>query len=253
VFVSVAVWWLLLALPVLGTRAASSPVPTTTTPAAPASLWKACTAAVRQLRSTFSQIRQHKAAFAVLLAYMFYNTGVGAVITIATLFGKAELNLPTGTLVGCVLMIQFIGVPAALAFIRLGAWIGTRGAILSGLGVYALTLLLAFRMTTAAEFWLLGVLVGLVQGGTQALSRSLYGRLIPTERSAEFFGFFSVFSKVGGFAGPLLYGLVRDATGSSRLGVLSLLVFFVAGGLVLWAAPLGRAQDSPGSGKAGGG
>ena len=109
----------------------------------------------------------------------------------------------------------------------------TRGAIFLGLAVYVGVVIFAYFMTTATEFWMLGVLVGLVQGGTQALSRSLYGSMIPPGHSAEFFGFFSIFNKVGSVAGPLVFALVKDVTGSSRLAILFLVSFFVLGAAVL--------------------
>jgi UMF1 family MFS transporter len=170
---------------------------------------------------------------APLLAFLLYNSGVGTVIIIAAAYGRQELGLSQETLIGCILVIQFLGLPATLAYIALGRKVGTRASILIGLGVYMAVVVYAMQIETATEFWILGILVGLVQGGIQAMSRSLYGAVIPQGMSAEFFGFFSVFNKIGPFFGPLLFAGVKDATGSSRLAILFLITFFVLGFLVL--------------------
>ena len=153
------------------------------------------------------------------MAFILYNTGIGTFIIVAAVFGKDELGLSTGTLTGCFLMIQFVGFPAAFVFIALARKLGTRGAIFVGLAAYIGVVVFALFAQTATHFWVMGFLVALVQGGTQALSRSLYGSMIPPGRSGEFFGFFSIFAKVGSFMGPLCFALARDITGSTRAAV----------------------------------
>ncbi len=230
VFVTVGLWWALFSLQVLlavRERDAQGS-------GGRAGWYRGCiTGGFRRLGRTLASVRQYRQLARMLLAFILYNTGIGTVIVVAVVYGKAELGLKTETLIGCVLMIQLVGFPAAFAFIAVARRLGARNSILAGLAVYVGVVVFAFFMTSATQFWVLGVLVALVQGGTQALSRSLYGSMIPAGRSAEFFGFFSVFNKIGSFAGPLCFGIVRDVTDSSRLGVLFVTVFFVAGALVL--------------------
>ncbi len=227
VFVTVGLWWGVFSLPVL------LYVHERPHAAGQGSGGAAAVEGLRRLGRTLRQVSRYRQVVRLLVAFIFYNTGIGTVIAVAVIYGKAELALSDGTLIGCVLMIQLVGFPAAFGFMTLARWLGARNAVLLGLAVYVGVVLFAFFMQTAVEFWILGALVALVQGGTQALSRSLYASMIPKDRAAEFFGFFSIFNKVGTFAGPLCFGLVRDATDSSRLAVLFVAVFFVIGGLVL--------------------
>jgi UMF1 family MFS transporter len=171
----------------------------------------------------------------VLLAYILYGTGIGTIITIAASFGKEELKLSNETLVACTLVIQLVGFPTSFAYVALARKIGARNAVFAGLAVYLGVTVFAYFMPSerAGQFWLMGLLIALVQGGTQALTRSLYGSMIPSGHFGEFFGFFSVFSKVGTFMGPLSFSVAHDLTGSARAAVLFLAVFFLAGGAVL--------------------
>ncbi|MCP4248793.1 MAG: MFS transporter [bacterium] len=227
VFLTVGLWWVLFSIPIL-TRVPEPDMgltsPGTRNPIA---------GGFARLLATLRKVRQYRQLVRLLVAFILYNTGIGTVIFVAVVYGRDELELEAGTLMGCILMIQFVGFPASFGFIALARKLGTRGAIFLGLGVYVGVVVFAYFTTTATQFWVLGVLVGLVQGGTQALSRSLYGSMIPPGHSAEFFGFFSIFNKVGSFAGPLVFGVVKDATGSSRLAILFLASFFVLGAAVL--------------------
>jgi UMF1 family MFS transporter len=148
------------------------------------------------------------------------------------IFG-AEIDIPQGHLIGSILAVQFIGVPCSILFGRLAGWMGTKRAIFLGLGVYTGISLGGYFIQNALHFWILAALVGFVQGGTQALSRSLFGSLIPRSRSAEFYSFYDVSSKFAGIIGPAVFGLVAQLTGSSRLGVVALVIFFLAGGFIL--------------------
>ncbi|MCP4589879.1 MAG: MFS transporter [bacterium] len=227
VFITVGLWWVVFSLPVLCfTREASGA-------RSGARRGNPVVEGWRQLWSTLREIRRYRHLLRLLIAFIFYNTGIGTVITVAALYGKAELGLSDGTLIGCILMIQFVGVPATFGFMAIASRVGARNGIFIGLAVYIVVVVFAFFMSTATEFWILGGLIALVLGGTQALSRSLYGSMIPEGQSAEFFGFFSIFNKVGSFAGPLCFGVVRDLTDSSRLAILFLAVFFVIGLVVL--------------------
>jgi UMF1 family MFS transporter len=224
-FISVAVWWALFTLPLL--RRVPEP-PVDPSAAASASIR---TAAARLLR-TLRELRRYRHAFTMLLAFMLYNDGIGTIIRMATLYGT-QVGIDQGSLIGALLLVQFIGVPSAFLFGAVAGRVGAKPAILASLVLYTVITVLAFRMTTARDFMMLAALVGLVQGGSQALSRSVFASLIPKDRTAEFFGFFSVFEKFAGIFGPLLFAVAVALTQSNRAAILSVIVFFVAGGALL--------------------
>jgi UMF1 family MFS transporter len=168
----------------------------------------------------------------MLVAFLVYNDGIGTIIRMATIYGT-EIGLPRGALIGAILLVQFIGIPFAFAFGWLADRVGAKRAVLGALAVYGVISAIAYGLRTERDFWVLAVLVSMVQGGAQALSRSLYASLVPASRSGEFFGLFSVFNRFGGIMGPLAMAAVTAATGSSRLGIVSVVVFFAAGGFLL--------------------
>jgi len=226
-FVLTAIWWVVFALPLfrrVGEPAATGP--------ANEPFGRALGASVRHLKQTTRDLRAYPQAALLLLAYLIYNDGIGTIIRMAGIFGT-EIGIERGALIGAIVLVQFIGIPCAFLFGAVAQRIGAKTSILIGLGVYALICLLAFRMTTARDFLLLACLVGLVQGGTQALSRSLFARLIPQAQSGEFFGLFGVFDKFAGILGPALFAAIVAATGSSRNALAALVVFFVVGGWLL--------------------
>jgi len=151
----------------------------------------------------------------------------------ATIFGKAELNLGSGHLIGALLLTQFIGFPSAILYGKLTTRTGAKKAILLGIVGYIIIILYAWRMTDAWQFWVLASAVGLLQGGVQAISRSFYSILIPQEKAAEYFGFFAISSKFASILGPLLFAIIGDVTGSTRNSILSIVVFFILGGVLL--------------------
>jgi UMF1 family MFS transporter len=164
-----------------------------------------------------------------LLAFLLYNDGIQTIIAIAAIFASVELGLSTGTILGCYLMIQFLAMPATLLTARLATRFGAKATVMGTLVVFALITVYAATMRSAAEFWVLGLLVALVLGGSQALSRSLYTGLVPQQRSAEFFSFFAISSKFASVFGPLLFAVLIDLTGSNRFAILALAIFFIAG------------------------
>ncbi|EIJ33782.1 MFS transporter [Thiothrix nivea] len=190
----------------------------------------------RQLLDTFRHIRQLRVVGMFLLAYWFYIDGVDTVILMSVDYGKA-LGFADDSLITALLLTQFIAFPAALVFGWLGNRLGAKRGILIALAGYVLITLLAVRMQAAWEFYLLAGMVGLVQGGVQALSRSLYASLIPAEQATEFFGFYNMLGKFAAVLGPLLVGWVGVLTGSPRLGLLAVLVLFALGALLLWRMP----------------
>ena len=228
-FLSVAVWWVVFAIPLF--RRVPEP-PAIAKADAPLDASRAFRASLTQLRDTLRELRGYRHAAIMLLAFLLYNDGIGTIIRMGGLYG-AELGLPSSALIGAFVMVQFVGVPFALLFGRLAGRIGAKKAIFVSLVVYTGISILGYRMTTSWEFFVLAFLIGTVQGGSQALSRSLFASMVPRHKSSEFFAFFSVFEKFAGIFGPAIFAFTIHLTGSSRQAVLSVIVFFVAGGLLL--------------------
>lgn len=231
-FLSVAVWWLVFALPVL--RKVPEPKRTVERDesAASVSTTRAIVTAFTRLSETIRELRGYRQAFLAMLAFTIYNDGIQTIIKMASVYGT-EIGIGQSDLITAILLVQFIGIPFAFAFGALAGKLGTKRSIFLGLLVYTGICIFAYNMKTTREFYILAILVGLVQGGTQALSRSLFARMIPKHKSGEFFGFYSVFEKFGGILGPLLFGIAIGQSGSSRIAILSVIAFFVVGGGVL--------------------
>jgi UMF1 family MFS transporter len=166
------------------------------------------------------------------VAYWLYIDGVDTVIQMAIDYGRA-LHLETGSLITALLITQIVGFPAALLFGKLGEKLGARTGILIGLVVYALACVGGYRMQRVGEFYALAIVIGLVQGGVQSLSRSFFARLIPADKSAEFFGFYNMLGKFAAILGPILMGAVALWTGNPRFGILAIIPLFVFGGALL--------------------
>lgn len=169
-----------------------------------------------------------------LLAFMLYNDGIQTVIHMATIYGKEELKLTTPFLMVTLLVIQVVAVPGALLFSRLAGRIGAKRTVMATLVLWSGIVVYACFITSARAYFVLGMGVGLVLGASQALSRSLYGAMIPEEASAEFYGFYSIFSKFSAIWGPFVFALIRQFAGSSRLSLLALVFFFIAGLVLLF-------------------
>jgi UMF1 family MFS transporter len=184
-----------------------------------------------------------------LIAFLCYNDGIQTVIAMATIYGKEELGLATPALMGTLLMIQFVAVGGAWGFGRLAGKLGAKLALMLSLVVWCGVSVYAFFLVNATQYFILGAVVGLVMGGSQALSRSVFTRLIPKRHSGEFFGYFSVFKRLSSVGGPFFFALVTQLTGSSRLAIVSLLVFFVAGLLLLTRLRLQDNDQDEGSQK----
>ncbi|MCP3140038.1 MFS transporter [Pyxidicoccus xibeiensis] len=226
-FLSVAVWWAAFSVPLF--RRIPEPKPLVNGRDHRLSL----RGTFQQLMETAKGLRQHRQAMLLLVAYLLYSDGIGTIIRLSTLYGT-ELGISRGALIGALLLTQTVGVPCAVLFGKGAARVGAKRALMLALAVYVGVTFLGYFMHTAAHFFALALLVGMVQGGSQALSRSLYAQMVPRDRAAEFFGIFSVFEKVTAVAGPLVFAAAVELTGSSRQGVLSLLFFFGAGAAVLW-------------------
>lgn len=196
--------------------------------------WSCIQIGILQTWDTILHVKKYKNLAIFLLAFMFYNDGIQTVIRMAAIFGKEELKLTNETLLGTLLLVQFIGIGGALLFGSVARTFGTKKILILVLCLWVAILCYAYFMTISLGFWILGVAVGLVLGGSQAISRSFYGVMIPVNKSAEFFGFYSVFEKFSAIWGPFVFGIIRQITGASRLAVLSLIVFFVIGIVLLY-------------------
>ncbi len=169
-----------------------------------------------------------------LIAFMFYNDGIQTVIALGSTYGKDALALTDQFLMMTLLTIQIVAAVGAFLFTMLAGRIGTRNAVLVSIAIWAGVVVYAYTIDSATQYFIMGVIIGIVLGGSQALSRSLYGSMVPTEASAEFYGFYSVFSKFSAIWGPFVFGAAGVITGSSRTGILSLIVFFIVGFVLLY-------------------
>jgi len=179
-----------------------------------------------------------------LLAFMLYNDGIQTVIAMATTYGTVELGLPAWALMLTLLIIQGVATLGAIAFSRLAEFLGTRQTIMVTLVLWTGVVIYAYFIQTITEFFALGMVVGVVLGGSQSLSRSFYSSMIPQGASAEFFGFYTVFSKFSSIWGPLVFAVIRHTVGSSRLAIISLVVFFVAGLALLAFVDEAKAREA---------
>jgi len=236
-FLSVAVWWLVFSIPLF--RRVPEP-PARLEPDEQRGQSPIRMAFVR-LGETFRELRGYRQAFLMLLAFLIYNDGIQTIIKMATAYGT-ELGIDQSALIGAILLVQFVGIPCSFLFGMLAGRIGAKRALFLGLLAYTAISILGFYMKTAAHFYMLAGLVGMVQGGTQALSRSLFASMIPQHKSGEFFGFFSVFEKFAGIFGPLIFAGTIAATGSSRNAILSVIGFFAVGAAILAFVDLNAGQ-----------
>jgi len=180
------------------------------------------------LRHTAQNLRQYRGAWMFLLAYWLYIDGVDTIVRMAVDFGL-NIGLGQGNLITALLMVQFIGFPAALVFGRLGERYGAQRGIWICIWAYVGVTIFAYFMETALQMYILAAVIGLVQGGIQALSRSMFSHLIPQEKSAEFFGFYNVVGKAAAVFGPVMMGTITYLSGNPRLGILSVALLFFAG------------------------
>ena len=196
-------------------------------------------ASLKRLKKTFMELKKYRDLSLGLLAFWIYANGIGTIITMATIYGK-ELNFSDTTLIGTLLMVQILAAPFALLFGWLAKKIGTKKAIYISLVIYSLIAVAGYFLYQEWQFWVLGAAVATVQGGSQALSRSMIGKMMPKSKSAEFYGFFSVFEKFASILGPFIFGVVSRIMNESRLSIASLILFFGVGLYVLTKVNLER-------------
>ena len=222
-FLTVAVWWLVFSIPLFR----NVPEPPRTGDAG-----TAIASGLRSLAKTMREHRTHRMALLFLLAYFFYIDGVHTIIRMAVDYGLS-LGFPADSLIVALLIVQFVGFPAALVFGLVARRVGPKPTLYFGVVVYVAVTIYAYFMTSVIEFYLLAVVIGLVQGGVQAISRSLYARFVPAAQSGEFFGFFNMIGRFAAIIGPTLVAITGLLTGSSRLGILSVIVVLVIGAVLL--------------------
>ena len=226
-FVITAIWWGVFTLPLMrkvnqvhGIEIEPAPIKNS----------------FKRLVKTFKNIKMHKPIFLFLLAYFFYIDGVNTIITMATSYGS-DLGISTTSLLLILLVTQFVAFPCAIIFGKLAEKYTGKRMLLIGVFIYSLICIYAFFIKTTFDFWILAMLVGSSQGGMQAISRSYYAKLIPKNNFNEFFGFYNIFGKFAAIIGPFLVGIVTQLSGKTNFGVLSIIVLFVIGGLLLLKVP----------------
>lgn len=228
-FVITGVWWLAFTIPLVRTyrqRYGKELKPGETFGGEVAKTF-------RGLAETMRRIARNRALLVYMVAFFFYIDGVHTVISMATTYGTS-LGIDSTQLVLALLVTQFVAFPSAIAYGRLAGRFGTLRMIIVAVVAYvAIVLFAAFFLQTAVEFWILAVLVGMFQGGIQALSRSYFGKLIPKDHANEYYGFFDIFGRYASVMGTLLVSVVTALTGDPSLGVLSIGILLVVGLVML--------------------
>lgn len=224
-FVAVALWWAAFSLPLF--RAVPEPPPDHSTRAG-----SAVGVAFSRLGRTCREIRRYRHAFLLFISMLLYQDGIQTVIRMSSVYG-AEVGIEQTSQIAAFVMVQFVGIPCAFLFGALGARFGTKRCIFFAIGVYIVAAGLAYFMTSVVHFFLLAFLVATVLGGSQALSRALFARLIPRDRTSEFFGFYAVSERFATVFGPALFTISVLITGSSRAAILAIIGLFIAGAITL--------------------
>lgn len=223
-FITAAVWWAVFTVPLI--LNVKEPQKTGEVQG------NAVKAGLRELSKTFHSIKRYRQLTKFLIAFLIYNDGIYTIFKMATIYG-AELGLNQNTLIGALLLGLIIGVPSVIFFGWLAKHIGAKKCIYICLFGYALISIGGYFISKPIDFWILGAAVGIVMGGAQALSRSYFGSMVPKAKTAEFFGFYGMSSRLGGFLGPLLFAVVGQITGNSRYSIVAIVIFFIVGAILL--------------------
>ncbi|MEK5061619.1 MULTISPECIES: MFS transporter [unclassified Paenibacillus] len=238
VFLTSGLWWLLFAIPLLrrfplrdkgASRSASR------------SVGQTALHSVKSVANTLLHVKKYPELFKYLIAFWFFNDGISTIISMAAIYG-AEIGIGTTHLITALLITQFVGVPFTFLFGKLAGKIGAKRSLYLSLWFYVVIVIFGFFMESALHFYILAFMVGMVQGGSQSLARSIYSRLVPAHKTSEFFGFMSLSGKVSAALGPAVFGFTAAATGTSRLAILSVLIFFVAGIWMLTRVNLAKGE-----------
>ncbi|HET7580443.1 MAG TPA: MFS transporter [Bacillales bacterium] len=234
-FVTVGIWWFLFTIPLLKnvkepkrSRAVNEKK-------------NYIKISFNRLATTFKEINQYKQLLKFLVAYWLFNDGIGTIIKMATIYGR-DIGIGTTDLIAALVITQFVGIPCTFLFGWLTQKMTAKRALMLALWIYVGIVVLGYFMTTATHFYILAILVGFVQGGAHALSRSIFGRMVPENKNAEFFGFYGISAKFSAVLGPFVFALVGQLTGSSRLGIISVVIFFLAGIFLLRKVDIEKGQ-----------
>jgi UMF1 family MFS transporter len=219
-FLSVAIWWAVFSIPIM--------IFVKEPRVERVGAWSALKAGFHQLNRTFAEVRKLRVVLFFLAGYWFYSDGVNTITRMAVDYGLS-LGFQSRSLIVALLIIQFVAFPASLFFGRLGERIGAKKGIYLAIAVYIVACVGGALMQTETHFYGLAVTIGLVLGGVQLLSRALYARLVPANKSAEFFGFYNMIGKMSSVVGPVLMGWIAVLTGNPRLSIVSVILLFVVG------------------------
>jgi len=222
-FLITAVWWGLFSIPILRNVHQNYFIEPEQNP---------IMNSFKRIGKTFKNIQHYRALFLFLLAYFFYIDGVGTIITMSTAYGS-DLGISSTNLLIILFVTQVVAAPFSILFGRLSEKFSGKKMLYVGITIYIIICIYAFFLKTTLDFWILAMLVATSQGGIQSLSRSFYAKLVPKEKSNEFFGFYNIFGKFASIMGPLLVGLTAQMTGHSNMGVFSLIILFVIGMIIL--------------------
>ncbi|MBP2076687.1 MFS transporter [Oceanobacillus polygoni] len=224
-FVTVGIWWLVFSIPLIKNIREEKKVDVKRDRSYVA-------IGFSRVGNTFKEMKQYKQLLIFLLAFWLYNDGISTIIRMATVYGS-EIGIAQNDLIVALLITQFVGIPFTFFFGWLASVITAKRALNITLFVYLGIVIIGYFMTSALHFYILAIVVGMVQGGAQSLSRSIFGRMVPANKHAEFFGFYGISSKFAAVIGPFVFAFVGQITGNSRLGIVSLIVFFIAGIIIL--------------------
>ena len=224
-FASVGIWWFIFSLPLIRNIKEEKKIK--------AERDKSYLAiGFSRVGNTFREIKQYKQVLIFLLAFWLYNDGISTIMRMATIYG-AEIGIAGNDLIIALLITQFVGIPFTFFFGWLASKITAKRALYITLITYMLITIVGYFMTSALHFYILAITVGMVQGGAQSLSRSIFGRMVPANKHAEFFGFYGISSKFAAIIGPFMFAFIGQITGNSRYGIISLIFFFIAGIIIL--------------------
>ncbi len=237
-FISVGVWWLVFSIPLF--RKVPEPYIKEKV-----SFGDAIQGGFRQLADTFRDISRLKYVGLFLLAFWLYIDGVDTIIRMALDYGDSldNVDLDATELIIILLMVQFIAFPGTLLYNKFSQKIGVKNGLLVAIAGYGMITILGYFISEEWHFYVLGGMIGLFQGGIQALSRSIYSRLIPKKKAAEFYGFFNMWGKFAAVIGPIMMGWVTVATGNPRNGILSILILFVLGFIILFLVDIEKGEE----------
>ena len=238
-FLATAIWWAGFAIP-LFRRVPEPPLVRERDESLGAGA--AIRASLTRLGETFRELRLYRYAFLMLIAAALYGDGINTIIRMAPLYAASTAHVPQTALIGAIVMVQFVGIPFAFLFGAMASRLGTKRSILIGVAMYGVVSIMGYFMRTTFHFYALAFMVGMVQGGTQALSRSLFATLIPRHKAGEFFGIYAIFERFGAILGPFFYGVVLAATHEARYAILSIILFFAVGALLLWLVNVTEGQ-----------